>query len=244
MDFSALILQEPMKMKLLALVFSTLIVASSQFSLANCGPTCYSSDPCCPCNWYIAASGSVAWHNHQTFDVTPNLSFKRNYKVGGGAAVSVGYIFDICNCWNLRIEVEGVWRRNSIKDLTVSGFGTSFTTPASGHTQDTAIMANLIADFPFACCWNFYIGGGLGVSFNKLTISIPNTTGTSVSTTTSNNSLFAWQGLGGLSYDICQNIALTAGYRIFGTEKRTTGGIKSNNIPLIQSVDLGLRFRI
>lgn len=227
-----------MKNKLLAFTYAMIIVASNQLAVANCcSPSYCSTDPCCPSNWYIAASGSVAWHNDHKFTI-PDLSATRDYKVGGGAAASIGYIFDICNQWDLRLEGEVLWRRNSLKNQTFFGAGTSRIVPASGHTQDIALMANLIADIPLFCDIDFYIGGGLGISFNQLTLSPANSTKKS-------SQLFAWQGMTGLSYNICQSIALTAGYRIFGTEKVSTpGGTKSSNVPFTQSIDIGLRFRL
>lgn len=238
-----------MRNKLLPFIFATITLASQQLSLANCAPNCYSTDPCCPSNWYVAASGSVAWHNDHKFTSTSGIEIDiatREYKIGYGAAASLGYIFNLCNCWNLRLEGEVVWRRNSLKNetLTFVDENISTTRPANGYTQDIALMANLITDFPLFCDLNGYVGGGLGISFNQLDMSSVN--GISQSPSKKSNELFAWQVMAGLAYNFCPNVALTAGYRLFATEKVTTpqANIKSNKIPLTQSIDIGLRIRL
>lgn len=255
-----------MKNKILGIASAILLLTLNQLSLANTcapGPCCPPADPCCynpccPSNWYVAASGSVAWHNNLKFQnsfidedaggVSVTGKFKRHFKVGGGAAGSIGYIFNICNCWDLRLEGEVLWRRNSLKNIHFTEIENgvtldSTTRSASGHTQDIALMANLLADFPLFCDLGLYIGGGIGVSFNQLTLS--SIQGRSISATKNNDELFAWQGMGGLYYNICPNIALTVGYRAFATQKVTTSNLnlKSTNIPLTQSIDIGLRFR-
>lgn len=252
-----------MKNKILGIASAILLFTANQLSLANTcapGPCCPPADPCCynpccPSNWYVAASGSVAWHTNHKFNTSGlddegipfTLDTSRKYKVGGGAAASVGYIFNICNCWDLRLEGEVVWRRNSLKNInsnfTSAGVTLAETVAASGHTQDIAIMANLIGDFPLFCDLGLYLGGGIGVSFNQLVLTSEN--GDPISPSKQNDELFAWQVMGGFSYKICPNIDFTIGYRLFATQKVETPGahIKSKDIPLTQSLDLGLRFR-
>lgn len=247
-----------MKNKLLTLTSIVIFITANQLSLANCGnpdcncDPCYCTDPCCPSNWYVAASGSVAWHNDHKFVSVVGIETDkgiRNYKVGGGATASLGYIFNLCNCWNLRLEGEMVWRRNSLKnenlilidnDIIIS----DTTSRAKGYTQDIGLMVNLITDFPIYCNLGGYLGGGIGISFNKLVMSSLN--GVVQSPSKSSDELFAWQILTGLFYTICPNIAITAGYRLFATEKVETPSahIKSKHIPLTQSIDIGLLIRL
>lgn len=250
-----------MKKKLLKIfTASTLILASTPLIQAQtcgapapCGPPCA---PCyydpCACNWYLAASGSVAWHNNLKF-VNNELGISANakYKTGWGAAVSLGYIFDLCNCWDFRLEAEFVYRRNKLKNFNVVIDEETINIPFNnGHIEDRAIMANLLLDIPLFCDLGAYVGGGIGVTFNKRKGNItgidPATDEPFSITVSSNKTLFAWQLLAGLSYCICPNITFTTGYRLFATSKAKGGrdfDVKSSHIPLTHSVDFGLRFR-
>lgn len=190
-------------------------------------------------NWYIAGSGSVAWHNDHEFKNSSGAIQKRDYKIGGGASASVGYIFDLCNCWKLRLEEELVYRRNSLDTITVSTSDNS-----TGHTQDIALMTNLLLDVPLQCGFGLYAGGGIGVSFNK--IEFTNQGGLPVTPKDiSRDELFAWQLMSGIYYDITPCIALTAGYRFFATEKVCNRvGLKSQDIPFTHSIDFGISFKL
>lgn len=229
-----------MKNKLSLLFSAAVVCASTQIAAANCcGPNFCSYDPCCPSNWYVAASGSVAWHNDSKFTEPGELpgeivNSSIDYKVGGGAAASLGYRFPLCNCWNLRLEGEFVWRRNSFKNLSIVGGNT---VPLKGHSQDIALMANLITDFPLYCNFGGYVGAGLGVSFNHISLR------TDEIHDKKNHTLFAWQVLAGLMYDVCPNLAFTTGYRLFATEK-TKIPAKPNHIPLTHSIDFGVIVRL
>lgn len=234
-----------MKNKIFALIVVGVMVVMNQVSHASCGSACgpcgpvCGPNPCCPCNnWYVAGSGSVAWHNALKFQENA-ASLSVNYKTGWGAAASVGYLFDMCNGWDLRLEGEFVYRRNNLKNVTFTVPGIfSGTGSIHGHNQDAAIMANLIADMGLFCDWSFYLGGGIGASFNKLSATVFGVNGSRSQT------LFAWQFLTGLSYCICQDVSLTVGYRLFGTTKSdlAIAGIRAHHSPLTQSVDIGLRF--
>lgn len=214
----------------------------------GCGPSC-NCGSCCsgdlglsPCGsinyWYVAGSGSVAWHNDLRFQGN-GVSGKVDYKTGGGAAASVGYLFDLCYGWDWRVEGEFVYRRNKLKNATLI-VPDSFTETGAvrGHNQDAAIMANLIGGMPLICELRMYLGGGIGVSFNKLKV---NGLGSHVSR---NHTLFAWQFLTGLSHCIYPNVVLTGGYRLFGTTKNHLyiAGVRAHHIPLTQSIDFGLRY--
>lgn len=244
-----------MKNKLLPIVFSAIMFVLNQVSLGDCGNLdCSCPEPSgCFSNWYIGGSGSIAWHNNHDFTDIVNFSdtikTSRDYKVGGGAAASLGYFFNVCDCWELRLEGEVIWRRNSLKSqreiFIIDGVPlVDDTFPANGYTQDIGLMVNCIADFPLYSDYVGYIGGGGGISFNQLVMtSVDNTP---IPLSKNKDELFAWQVMGGIYYNICSNIAFTVGYRLFGTQKVETPNLhlKSKNIPLTQSVDIGILFRL
>lgn len=248
---------------ILATSLFALVLNQFSYSYVDCGV-----DSCCS-NWYIAGSGSVAWHNNTRFnDADDDINFNLKYKTGWGAAASIGYIFalcdpcdpcNLCSPWDLRLEAEFVYRRNRVKSNSVNGdvdfFG--ILVPGSvavtgGHNQDSAIMANLILDGPLFCDLSFFVGGGIGASWNRIkangnvsVLDVPIAT----FDLSAKKTVFAWQVLAGLSYCICPGISLTAGYRWFATTKPSYGrdfefrGVKQSHIPMTHSVDLGLRFQ-
>lgn len=198
----------------------------------------------CTENWYVAGSPTINWHTVHKFShskIDPrdsNRRDRRTYKWGGGFNVSFGYILHPYTFWNLRLEEEILYRRNAL-----SRFGNR-SLSAVGETRDIALMTNLISDIPLnpICPWiAFYFGGGIGISFNELLI-------TSIQMVPLKGhkireEYFAYQLMSGFSFNISPGIDLTAGYRLFATAKvRTRKGGKSKDIPLTQSIDLGMRF--
>lgn len=194
-------------------------------------------------NWYVAASGSVAWHSKWKFsdaDSTDDIDFLDNsvgFKTGWGAAASLGYIFWMCNFWDWRWEIEYVYRKNKLKNDTITSDDETITIPLSGYNQDSAIMTNIIMDIPLFCYVWYYVGGGVGASFNKMRV---NNLGVH------NDTLFAWQFLTGLSFYPSPTVTLSAGYRLFGTNNNDflEHGIKMRHNPLTHSIDIGVRFRL
>ncbi|PWU06583.1 MAG: hypothetical protein C5B43_01545 [Verrucomicrobia bacterium] len=194
----------------------------------------------CSPDWYLAGSASITWHNNHYFPIVRKaftLGNKRTYKNGGGANVSLGYIFnDLYRNWDLRIEGEIVYKRNALSHVKKH-------LDAVGRTQDIAIMANFITDIPLWCGFDLNLGGGLGISFNELRLASIN--GFPVFPHLHHEEIFAWQLLSGITYNLFPDVALTAGYRLLGTQRvRTPQGAKSRSIPLTHSLDFGMRFRL
>lgn len=197
----------------------------------------------CSENWYVAGSPTINWHTRHKF---PNSKIdsvnqdRRTYKWGGGCNISFGYIFHPYTQWNLRLEEEIVYRRNALSRIGSNNLS------AVGRTQDIALMTNIISDIPLTplCPWlALYFGGGLGISFNELKITSIETL--PLSHHKAHTQYLAWQIMSGFSFNISPGIDLTAGYRLFGTQKvHTPKGGKSKDIPLTQSIDLGMRFRL
>src|SRR6188768_3098898 len=98
-----------MKNKLISIITAGVMLSLTQVANAdNCAAPCSS-------NWYLAASGSVAWHNGlKAWSDEDDINLSVNYKTGWGAAASVGYIFELCNEWDLRVEEEFLFRRNKL----------------------------------------------------------------------------------------------------------------------------------
>lgn len=226
-----------MKNKLITIITAGMMLVLTQVSHAYvCGPNDYMM-PCCYSNWYLAASGSVVWHNDLKLRCE-DINNSIGYKTGWGLAASVGYIFDLCCDWDIRIEEELLYRRNKLKNDTFTSADGSFTFPIHGHNQDWALMTNFILDMPVMCDLTFYLGGGIGVDFNRMTVGGGHG-GRS-------NTLFGWQFLTGFSWCLCPNTEFTVGYRLFGTTRNDHHRNRAHfcHTPITQSLDLGIRFRL
>jgi opacity protein-like surface antigen len=194
----------------------------------------------CSPNFYLAGSTSIEWHTNHHFPDSDRFSIlgnKRTYKYGGGANISLGYIFDeLYKQWDLRIEGEIVYKRNALSKIQKN-------LSAVGRTQDIALMANVFTDIPLWYCLDLNVGAGIGISFNELKLASVN--GFPIFPDIHHDEILAWQVLCGITVNLFPDVALTAGYRLFGTEKvRTPHGIKCKELPLTQCLDFGMRFRL
>lgn len=228
---------------------------------AGCGTHHAKPGGCCPkvvshcaeeSYWYLGATGSLVWHNDMDYDhASVPANGDSSFDIGGGFGLSAGYALP---SYYMRAEAELLYRRNNLDSMDLTGAflgATAGSYSASGHTQDLAVMFNLVADIPVHELFSVYVGGGIGVSFNELELDYVNRTSAETFFTglerKQNSTLFAWQVMGGVSYDINDTVALTAGYRLFATSKLSYNknlGLSKSNIPMYHSIDLGLRFKL
>lgn len=279
-------------MKNAILILSLLMLSSlclrANYVDGNFGVPC-AVEPCCPPScWYFATHGAVVWQNHLTFETKSavhlnNASEKFEYKVGGSGSVAIG--MNLSPCW--RFEVEGLYQRNSMKSVALSGvpildlpvpFGAvdlNRSYPANGSISDFALMGNLFYDFNLGCCFKIYLGAGLGVAFNHIrftTITFPFVGSIGVVSTqdfanaiadvlaiegfseaaaimrniksSSSHTYFAWNVMGGLSYELTPCWILDLGYRLFVKTKIkfNEDAFGKSNIPLTHRAEIGLRY--
>lgn len=185
--------------------------------------------PCKQHNWYIQVTGSYGLHNKTKIKQTSalgNTEVKLRRHHGPGGALAVGYIID---CW--RLELEGSHRYKF------------------GRTHNSSLMANIYYDIPVSELISFYLGAGAGVSsVNHETLKIKHHGSEMQKKYSHQDKVFAWQVMTGLTFALADNVDLITGYRLFATSKPTLAKghhykAKARNIPLINSVELGLRFK-
>jgi outer membrane protein OmpA-like peptidoglycan-associated protein len=177
--------------------------------------------------FYIGAEGGVNWMFNTTANV-PGFGGLVNIWPATGWAVGgmIGYDFV-----GPRIEVEGIYRNNQ---ATLQAAPIGFQNLTAGAVQEqTAIMGNIMYDFRFGSPIVPYIGGGAGVAFVNTSA-----LGTSTSTT-----VFAYQGIIGVGYQIDPSWRFNIDGRYFGTTNITVnnpfiGGItyNNNNVTLMASL--------
>lgn len=220
-----------MKVKLatfVTLIIALLTLASS--SRADCRNPCQGV-------FYVAGSGAITWHN----DIKSSSGIIREdleYKTGWGAAASAGGIFDMEGCWDVRLELEYVYRRNKLRNVTLSIDDVGLTFPISGHNQDHALMGNFIVDVAICCGFSIYYGIGFGVSWNTIKINFDDIN------STNRDELFAWQVLAGLSYSVSSWLELTLGYRLFGTTiagRFNNFDFRPHHHPITNNLEFGAR---
>lgn len=189
---------------------------------------------------YISATGALAFRNDkETFLDSTKTGNEFKNKMGGGASLAIGQTL---GCW--RAELEGLFITSKTKDFTdfFNGTETGVNQSLKGHMRNYAIMANLYYDLPVYQCLSFYLGGGIGASFNQI----------KMGKITDKNALFAWQLLAGVTYDINNRWAITAGYRLFATTKpkmtifdnqNKLKKVSCSKMPIINSFEIGLRYK-
>jgi OmpA-OmpF porin, OOP family len=152
--------------------------------------------------FYIGAEGGLNWLLNTTI-ANVGVTPGTGWDVGG----VVGYDFV-----GPRVELEGVYRSNP---ANASGLNWS----SNGNINQLGILANLLYDFAPGATITPYIGAGAGVGF------VDNGTSSLAST------VFAYQGILGLGWNVDTNIRVNLDGRYYGTSSPTynCNNINNNN---------------
>jgi OOP family OmpA-OmpF porin len=156
----------------------------------------------------------------QTSVATPAGQNNIYPNIGWSAGGVVGYDFV-----GPRVELEGRYDYNS---ATVSGA----TNPFGAAKDSIAVMGNLLYDFNAGGTIVPYIGAGAGVAFVK----------TSALGLQDNNTVFAYQGILGVGYNIDPSWRVNLDGRYFGTSAPTLGGQGYQNNNVIAMLSLQYKF--
>ncbi|MBS0222927.1 MAG: outer membrane beta-barrel protein, partial [Proteobacteria bacterium] len=120
-----------------------------------------------------------------------------------------------------RIELEGAFRQN---DTYFTGLGTTGGFNASRNVNQVNVMANLLYDFLPGAMITPYVGAGAGVGF----VDGVDVFGT---TTSLSNTVFAYQGIIGIGWNVDSNLRVNIDGRYMGTTDPASayGNWKNNN---------------
>lgn len=174
-----------------ALAATTLFISSAALA----------ADP----NWYVSGAGGATWFEQADGEVNGNsleTSFDTGYVFLGAGGYRFGNGF--------RAEGEFGYRRSST-DSTQINSGPEFN--SDGSMSALSFMANGYYDFDVGMKIKPYIGGGIGVarvSANDIRIN-------STQLVDDSDTVFAYQAIGGLGYDLTQNLTAFVEYRYFAT---------------------------
>lgn len=123
---------------------------------------------------------------------------------GFAGAVSGGYQFS--NNW--RVQGEFGARLNSVSDIT----GTGAAAP-DGNVNVYSVMADAIYGIPTGTKFTPYIGAGAGVAFVNAN-SVSTILGSNIDDT---DTVFAYQGIAGIEYDVTPSLKAGLDYKYFRT---------------------------
>jgi outer membrane protein OmpA-like peptidoglycan-associated protein len=167
---------------------------------------------------YIGAEGGVNWLLNFTANtnnpVFPTVSVTP--QTGWAAGGVIGYDFV-----GPRVELEGVYRQNQL-NIGVPG------TAINNQVGQLGIMANLLYDFMPGSVITPYIGAGAGVGFVDSNASLGST-------------VFAYQGIIGLGWNVDTNFRVNIDGRYYGTSNPTVNGQTWTNNNF--SIMLGLQLK-
>jgi len=160
---------------------------------------------------YIGAEGGLNWLLNTTI-AGVNVSPQTGWAVGG----VIGYDFV-----GPRVEIEGVYRQNNT-NLWIPGAA------INGQNGQLGILANLLYDFMPGSVITPYIGAGAGIGFVDSNASLSST-------------VFAYQGIVGVSWNVDTNFRVNLDGRYYGTSNPTVNGQQWTNNNF--SVMLGLQLK-
>jgi OOP family OmpA-OmpF porin len=164
--------------------------------------------------WYVGAKSGIGWLNHDTRlrTVSPTGA-----PVRGDAQYDDGYVVDLNGGYSLNngidLELEGAFRNNDANHIRGFDSGT-----VHGSMRDYAIMGNVYYHIPipdFGVPISPFIGAGAGVAdytpyhIRSSTMPFPTYVGGPDAWG------FAYQAMAGLSYQLTDQISLSAEYRWF-----------------------------
>ncbi|OIO60735.1 MAG: hypothetical protein AUJ82_01825 [Verrucomicrobia bacterium CG1_02_43_26] len=178
-------------------------------------------------NFYVAASGSVNFHDKiKTRGQTPNVSYQ--FQTGAGFHGSAGMHF-----WqNFRAELEFSYLAQA---LNKAG-GVS----ASGRLEYINFLINLFYDYEIVNGLDVYFGVGGGYSLARM---FRVTGGAGPRVGKGDDSLFAGQVMIGLAQNLNAEWNIWGGYRLLMATRPTFSNVRFTN-PFVHMVEIGLRYDI
>jgi outer membrane protein OmpA-like peptidoglycan-associated protein len=155
--------------------------------------------------WYAGAEAGLSIAPTIRFDALAN-TWRQSQDPGYALLGQVGYGFG-----QIRLEGEIGWRNNSLRRFN-NAVGNQST---SGGIGGFSAMGNAYYDFNTGTKLTPFLGAGIG----GLDLSADNIQAAGVGVTNSNDWVFAYQGIAGVSYAVNDTLSLKADYRYLRTEK-------------------------
>jgi OmpA-OmpF porin, OOP family len=162
--------------------------------------------------FYVGVEGGLNWLLNTTIN-TVSVTPQTGWAAGG----KIGYDFV-----GPRVELEGVYRSNPT-GATVPGLVNSNT------INQVGVLANLLYDFAPGAVITPYVGAGAGVGFVDSSSSLGQT-------------VFAYQGIVGLGWNVDTNFRVNLDGRYYGTSNPSVNGSSYSNNNFSVMLGLELKF--
>lgn len=179
--------------------------------------------------WYVALGAGSVWYD--TLSVTGTTTGTVNMDPGVTLNGAIGTYLDDVRV--LRLEAEAVY---AVSDVSNIG-GTT----ARGNISTAGLMFNFLYDIHLSPRWIPYLGGGIGYS----RVNFDNFSSSGVLIADDSNDVFSWQFKGGIAYQFSPSLAMTLGYRYYGTDNLVfdspAGVLVNSEGARIQSAEVGFR---
>jgi len=126
---------------------------------------------------------------------------------------------------NGRAEIELGFRNSDMDEITLDGYGTA---PVDGDMSALSVMLNAYYDFANDSDFVPFVGAGIGIASIDMEIE------SGYYSYSTDDNVFAYQGMIGCGYDVNESFVLDLQYRYFATEDPSLGGVdteyKSHNV--------------
>jgi len=161
--------------------------------------------------WYAGAFAGAAYLPDNVNTSINGLYYNNSkYDMGYDFGANLGY-----KSGNLRYEIEGTYIKAKPDKFNIGGVTQ---TGVGGQSTALSGMANVYVDFEgfITPIIQPYVGAGIGYAYVKNDL---NANGPTLTTSVKNsNTVFAYQGMAGVTYNFAENWAATIGYRYMGTD--------------------------
>ena len=180
--------------------------------------------------WYVSIGAGGAWYQDLKLNgaIVGTASMDTGFTVNG----AIGRYLD--NERVIRLEAEAIYDRAEISNI--GG------TKVSGDLSNVGLMFNILYDIKTNSSWVPYLGGGIGYS----QVFVDDLSVGGVTLVDDSAGAFAWQFKAGIAYEFNPSMAVTLGYRYFGTDNVSfdskIGGSVNTGGTDIQNAELGFRF--
>lgn len=171
-----------------------------------------------PSGWYAKGFGMALWQ--QDSDIRDNTGFapeieqwgtEFSFDIGFGGGVSVGYTFAD---FPVSLELEYAYRTAETDAYSVTIDGISGSGSVEGDFAVHAIMFNALFDTPIGeSRFGLYGGGGVGIAVSEADLDSIN--GIALPIVSDDDTTFAWQVMGGVTFDVSARAQLYTGVRYF-----------------------------
>lgn len=167
--------------------------------------------------FYVSGHAGAVFLNESDNTDQSGVHVPTDFDTGFGVGGALGYDFPN----NFRVEGEITYRESDVDTVDVSEVAGPGDLDGRGDVSAIAFMANVYYDIDIDQPVTPYIGVGIGaavVSANDVALATAPPSIPGLQLTDDDDTVFAYQVIAGIGYDVTENLTLTLEYRFFGTQ--------------------------